>query len=324
MINSSVVGGGAAPANLSDHPKYRPDIDGLRTIAVGFVILYHFFPNYLQGGFIGVDIFFVISGFLISTIIINQMLRGSWSYSGFYVRRINRIFPALAVVLGVNLVLGWYTLVPDEYDSLGKQVTTSAAFIANFGFWSEAGYFDRAAESKPLLHMWSLAIEEQFYILWPIILALFLKFGRRYFWHGVTALTLASLIYSSIVATTDPTVAYYSPLSRFFELAVGGLLAYAMRGGLALKTNRGNVVGLVGLAMLCIGAVIISDRTPFPGYWALLPTLGTAALILAGPQAFVGKYLLSFRPMVWIGLISYPLYLWHWPVLGSGCIKLLA
>ncbi|WP_342455965.1 acyltransferase family protein [Variovorax sp. S12S4] len=152
------------------HPKYRPDIDGLRAIAVASVVIYHAFPGVLPGGFIGVDIFFVISGFLISTILLQSQVAGDFSYRDFYARRIRRIFPALILVLLATLCFGWYMLLSDEFAQLGKQVTGGAAFFANFVFWADAGYFDTAAETKPLLHLWSLGIEEQFYIFWPVLL----------------------------------------------------------------------------------------------------------------------------------------------------------
>lgn len=296
-------------------PQYRPDIDGLRTIAVGLVIAYHYFPNFLPGGFTGVDVFFVISGYLISTIILNQMASGSWRYAGFYTRRINRIFPALTLLLAGNLMLGWYALVPNEFHTLGKHVAASGGFLANAALWGESGYFDNAADTKPLLHMWSLAIEEQFYIVWPVILAATLAFSRLRFTLILGALACGSLIYSSHAAVTAPDAAYYSPLSRFFELAVGGLVAHVLRDGFRVSATARHLIAIAGLAAILIGAALITDSHPFPGYWALLPALGTAALILAGPANLVSRFGLSLRPLVWIGLISYPLYLWHWPLL---------
>ncbi len=296
---------------MAENANYRPDIDGLRTVAVGLVLGYHFFPNHIKAGFIGVDVFFVISGYLISTIILGQMARGTWGYLHFYTRRINRIFPALVVVLGFNAMLGWYALVPNEFEQLGKHIAASAAFVANFALWGEAGYFDNAADTKPLLHLWSLAIEEQFYIVWPLVLAFALR--RRFIWI-VGVLAFGSLAYSIYLTLQNPTAAYYSPLSRFFELAIGGILAYwRLHGGDVGRPAR-HWWGLAGVVLLLSGALLITDASPFPGLYALLPTLGTAALIAAGPTAFPNR-LLSFPPMIWIGLISYPLYLWHWSLL---------
>lgn len=289
--------------------RYRADIDGLRAIAVGLVLGYHFFPNHIKAGFIGVDVFFVISGYLITSILIAQMERGGWGYLHFYTRRINRIFPALVLLLAFNAMLGWYALVPNEFSALGKQIAASAAFLANFSLWGEAGYFDPAADTKPLLHLWSLAIEEQFYIVWPILLVVAL---HRRFLPVVAILAIASLAYSSYAAIHAPTAAYYSPGSRFFELAIGGMLAYAHRNGVNFGTGHfGNLMSFAGAVLLIAGAILITKNSPFPGLYALLPTLGTAAFILAGPAALLNG-LLALRPLVWIGLISYPLYLWHW------------
>jgi len=154
------------------HPKYRPDIDGLRAVAVISVLGYHAFPQWIKGGFIGVDIFFVISGFLITTIILGSFEGDGFSYREFYARRVKRIFPALALVLAATFAFGWYALLPNEWVQLGKHVAAGAGFVSNFAFWNEAGYFDNAAETKPLLHLWSLGIEEQFYIFWPVLLGL--------------------------------------------------------------------------------------------------------------------------------------------------------
>lgn len=293
-------------------PTYRADIDGLRAVAVGLVLGYHFFPNHVKSGFIGVDVFFVISGYLISSIIMGQMERGSWSYLHFYTRRINRIFPALVLLLAFNALLGWYALVPNEFTALGKHIAASAAFVANFALWSEAGYFDLAADTKPLLHLWSLAIEEQFYILWPLILA----FGvRRRFLPIVSVLAFASLAYSIWASNYSVTAAYYSPVSRFFELAAGGILAYAHRHGFRLEGRAAHLMSVAGAALIAAGIFLITKNSPFPGLYALFPTLGTAAFIAAGSGALINRRLLAFAPMVWIGLISYPLYLWHWSLL---------
>lgn len=292
---------------MSSPPRYRADIDGLRAIAVGLVLGYHFFPNHIKAGFVGVDVFFVISGYLITSIILSQMERGGFGYLHFYTRRINRIFPALAVILAFNAMLAWHALVPNEFAALGKHIAASAAFLANFSLWGEAGYFDPAADTKPLLHLWSLAIEEQFYIVWPIVLILAL---RSRFLPVVGLLAIASLIYSSHAAMNAPAAAYYSPASRFFELAIGGMLAYAHRNGAKFRAGR-NWLSFAGAALLVAGALLITKNSPFPGLHALLPTLGTAAFIAAGPAALLNG-LLAFRPLIWVGLISYPLYLWHW------------
>ena len=306
------------------HPKYRPDIDGLRAIAVGAVLTYHAFPSLLPGGFIGVDIFFVISGFLITTIILQSLAAGDFSYRDFYARRIRRIFPALILVLAATLAFGWYVLLSGEFAQLGKQITGGAAFFANFVFLGEAGYFDATAETKPLLHLWSLGIEEQFYIFWPLLLGV--AWRRRW---PILRVTLAVAIVSFLVnvLTVQPyrAAAFYSPLSRAWELMAGGLLA-GMRwqaAGTSPATSRPalkHVQSIVGVGLIVLGLFVTRSTKAFPGWWALLPVLGAVSCIAAGPNGVLNRYLLSNRLMVWVGLISYPLYLWHWPLLSYARI----
>ncbi|MET3463618.1 acyltransferase family protein [Variovorax atrisoli] len=309
------------------HPKYRPDIDGLRAIAVGSVLAYHAFPSLLPGGFIGVDIFFVISGFLITTILLQSLAAGDFSYRDFYARRIRRIFPALVLVLLVTLAFGWYVLLPGEFSQLGKQTTGGAAFFANLVFLGEAGYFDATAETKPLLHLWSLGIEEQFYIFWPLLLGL--AWRKRWPILRVT-LAVATVSFLVNVLTVQPhrAAAFYSPLSRAWELMAGGLLA-VMQLQAAAAAGQGHAGGrvwkkhlqsIVGIALIVLGLFMTRSTKAFPGWWALLPVLGAASCIAAGPGGVLNKYLLSNRVMVWIGLISYPLYLWHWPLLSYARI----
>jgi peptidoglycan/LPS O-acetylase OafA/YrhL len=308
-------GSGPVSAAAGPHPAYRADIDGLRALAVGLVVLFHFFPNHLTAGFIGVDIFFVISGFLITTIVLGQLQLGRFSYTGFYVRRVNRIFPALLLVLAVNLLLGWHALVIDEFEALGKHVAASATFLSNFALWHEAGYFDNAADTKPLLHLWSLAIEEQFYIVWPVLLGLLLR-GRRRFMALIALAISASFAWNLWAVRFDPTAAYYSPATRGWQLAVGGLLACAQHKGMLSRLPFGpGLRAFSGLALLAMAVALIDKGRGYPGAWALLPTLGTALLISAGMVSWVNRRLLGWRPLAAIGLISYPLYLWHWPVL---------
>jgi peptidoglycan/LPS O-acetylase OafA/YrhL len=307
------------------HPKYRPDIDGLRAIAVGAVLAYHAFPSLLPGGFIGVDIFFVISGFLITTILLQSLAAGDFSYRDFYARRIRRIFPALVLVLLATLAFGWWVLLPGEFSQLGKQTTGGAAFFANLVFLGEAGYFDATAETKPLLHLWSLGIEEQFYIFWPLLLGL--AWRKRW---PILRVTLAVAVISFLVNvfTVQPhrAAAFYSPLSRAWELMAGGLLA-AMRlqaaSGPADAPARPwtkHVQSIVGVGLIVLGLFMTRSTKAFPGWWALLPVLGAVSCIAAGPNGVLNRYLLSNRAMVWIGLISYPLYLWHWPLLSYARI----
>lgn len=297
---------------------YRPDIDGLRAVAVCLVVLFHAWPKWLHSGFIGVDVFFVISGFLITSIILEDLKHREFTIRGFYVRRIRRIFPALIAVVLATLVFGWYVLLPYEFSQLGKHVAAAAAFLSNLVLWSEAGYWDNESVTKPLLHLWSLGVEEQFYLIWPIMLAL--CFRVRFGILAFLALTLSgSFLYGLYATFNHPVAAYFSPASRFWELASGGLVAYAMTKKDPLLPMSW-LVSAIGLALLVLGMVFIDGQADFPGAWALLPVLGTCALIAAGNTSFINRRLLGNRPMVKIGLVSYPFYLWHWPLLSFAYI----
>ena len=302
------------------HPKYRPDIDGLRAISVLSVIGFHAFPGWLRDGFVGVDIFFVISGFLISTIIFENLERGSFSFREFYRRRIKRIFPALAVVLATCLIFGWFELLADEYEALGRHVAAGVGFVSNYLLWSENGYFDAAAETKPLLHLWSLGIEEQFYIVWPFLLWLA---WRQKISLVVVIGAIAALSFGLNVWRVhgDTAASFYSPQTRFWELLVGAALAYlAVFKADTLRTfvspRNSQFLSLGGVALLAICFVLVSSDREFPGWWALLPTMSAALLLAAGMQGWVNRRILSNPVLVWFGLISFPLYLWHWPLLS--------
>lgn len=305
--------------------KYRPDIDGLRAIAVLSVVLFHAFPSLLRGGFIGVDIFFVISGFLITSIIFKSLDNKTFSFAEFYGRRIKRIFPALTLVLAATYIMGWFSLTADEFSQLGKHITSGAAFISNFALWSESGYFDTSAQLKPLLHLWSLGIEEQFYIVAPLAIFILSRFKISPA-AILSGAAIASFALNIKLIGYDPTATFYSPLTRFWELLAGSLLAWFTNykdtpisattwATLAGKQKRlRNVLSFAGLALLIFGLLHVKKGAHFPGAKALIPVIGAVLLILAGPMAWVNKNLLSTKPMVWIGLISFPLYLWHWPL----------
>lgn len=297
--------------------QYRPDIDGLRAIAVGSVLIFHAFPALLPGGFVGVDIFFVISGYLITGLILSDLRNGRFSIANFYARRIVRIFPALITVLVACLVAGWFLFLFDEYMALGKHAAAGAAFIANIVYWLEAGYFDVSAEKKPLLHLWSLAVEEQYYIIWPALMALTWRWSRGLL-GVVVAVTLLSFAANLFYIDRDPSFAFYSPVTRFWELGIGSALACigAMKGQGRVR----EAIAIGGILLLALSVAIIPE-TGFPGWWALLPTIGSAAVLYAAPGTMVGR-LLSTRPMVGVGLISYPLYLWHWPLLSFPAVIL--
>jgi len=308
----------------AQHLSYRADIDGMRGIAVLIVVLFHAFPSLVAGGFVGVDMFFVISGYLISTILMTEFANRSFSYANFYARRARRIFPALILVLSASLAFGWIALFPDELKLLGKHILGGATFLSNIFLWFEVGYFDTAAETKPLLHLWSLGIEEQFYIFWPILLALAFKYRMRMVWWTL-ALLLVSFGINIGGIEKFPSATFYSLASRAWELLIGAMLAH-----LALQDNprlsgahgatRRNTLSCIGLGFILLACVLVRGGTGFPGWWALLPSLGAACLIAAGPQAWINRVVLSNRALVWVGLISYPLYLWHWPLLSFAHI----
>jgi peptidoglycan/LPS O-acetylase OafA/YrhL len=314
---------------------YRPDIDGLRAVAVLAVIGFHAGIRVFAGGYVGVDIFFVISGFLITSIICKKLERGKFSFWDFYARRAKRIFPALIVVLLVVCAYGYFILLPNEFERLGKHVSAGAGFVSNFVSWKESGYFDKAAEVKPLLHLWSLGIEEQFYLLWPPLLVWAWRRKTDVFGITCTIVGISFVINVSLVSLWQAAETYYLPPTRFWELLLGGALAY---GSLFRKEEFENAIrrllsflpleyrsivniqSAAGLLLILIAVVALNQTMLFPGWWALLPTAGTTLLIWAGPGAWINRRLLSSRPLVFIGLISYPLYLWHWPLLSYAHI----
>jgi peptidoglycan/LPS O-acetylase OafA/YrhL len=301
----------AAPADA-----YRPDIDGLRAVSILAVIANHVWPGAVPGGFAGVDVFFVISGFLISGIILRSLKAGTFGYASFYARRIKRIFPALAVVLAVSLAAGWMFFFADEWRSLGKHVFAGAAFLSNIVLMREGGYFD--AHTKLLLHLWSLGIEEQFYIAWPLLLAGAWKRRLNPLWP-IVVISLASFGFELLSVARHPSLAFYFPGARFWELGVGALLAYfttfPKRTGFSRLRCPETLLSTCGIALLLASILCIDENRVFPGAWALLPTAGAALTVLAGPAAWWNRVMLSSRPMVFIGIVSYPLYLWHWPAL---------
>lgn len=329
--------------NSQIHPKYRPDIDGLRAIAVLAVLAFHAFPEWIKGGFVGVDVFFVISGFLISSIIFKGLELEKFSFLDFYGRRIRRIFPALLLVLVAVLTFGWVALLSMEYKELGKHVIAGSGFVSNLVLWNESGYFDTAAESKPLLHLWSLGIEEQFYILWPFVLWAAWRKG-----FNLLSITVAVMLFSFLLnisnVSTDATATFYSPQTRFWELLIGSLLAWlVLYKGDSFAEQRlkldemlsrwvyaqprqtsgevlRNVLSVAGVGLIAYAVAVVTKDNFFPGWWAVLPTLGAALIICAGPDAWINRNILSSRVFVWFGLISFPLYLWHWPLLSYARI----
>jgi peptidoglycan/LPS O-acetylase OafA/YrhL len=300
---------------------YRPDIDGLRAIAVLSVIGFHANPALIPGGFVGVDIFFVISGFLISSLILSGLRDGSFSFMEFYGRRIRRLFPALIIVLLATWGLGWFSLPPTEYAALGRHTLAGAAFAANILNYSEVGYFDMPAATKPLLHLWSLGVEEQFYIVFPALLLLLWRY--RAVRSSLALIGIVSFALNIGLVRNHPFFTFYLPLTRFWEFVAGGLLAFSPSHGRAFGVPMPSALlalpwrdfsAATGMLLILAGISFASNES-FPGWWALLPVLGAFFIIGAGPQARLNRTILANPKMVFVGLISYPLYLWHWPIL---------
>jgi peptidoglycan/LPS O-acetylase OafA/YrhL len=292
--------------------QYRPDIDGLRAVAVLLVVFFHAFPEALPGGFVGVDIFFVISGFLITGIIVRELDRERFSLLGFYARRVRRIFPALIVVLFVTLVLGWLWMLPAAYAQLSADVFASAAFVSNIALLLQSGYFDIESGKKPLLHLWSLGIEEQFYLFWPLILMLSARLRLRIL-AVAAVLGVASFVLNVALIGPNPVATFYLPFTRAWELLAGAALACGWS-RLRHTDTASNWRAGTGLLLIAVAAGVLNSRSAFPGWWAMLP-VGGAVLMLSAPAAWGSRHLLSSPAMVRVGLISYPLYLWHWPLL---------
>jgi len=302
--------------------KYRPDIDGLRALAVLSVVVFHAFPKFLKGGFVGVDVFFVISGYLISSILFGEFEGGRFSFSAFYGRRIRRIFPSLILVMAVCFAYSFLVLMPVELAQLGKHMLFGAGFLSNIALLSESGYFDTAAAAaKPLLHLWSLGVEEQFYILWPATLWLIYRTrsNAALMLFGLFGL---SFLVNILLAASNVSDDFYLPMSRVWELLTGAALAWAETHGHKPRLTPAQRNGLttVGLASFLASAALYTNDLRFPGWYAVAPVFAAAAMILAGPTATVNRLVLANRGAVFIGLISYPIYIWHWPLISFAHI----
>lgn len=296
------------------HPgqEYRPDIDGLRAVAVLPILFNHAGVRGFGGGYIGVDIFFVISGFLITGIVTRDIALGRFSVAEFYRRRVLRIFPALFVMLALVSVVALLALMPGELVRFARSVAATTLFVSNIFFFSEVGYFDLSAHAKPLLHTWSLGIEEQFYILWPLMLAL-VGAGRTRLQRGmVIGVSLISLVVADAMVRTDMAAAFYLLPARAWELGLGGMLAVFPHRIRARWINE--ALALLGVLLIVYAIRRFAPPIAFPGLTALVPCLGAALLIFAGPATAMAR-LLSLWPVVFTGRISYSLYLWHWPVI---------
>jgi peptidoglycan/LPS O-acetylase OafA/YrhL len=293
---------------------YRSEIDGLRALAIVPVVLYHAGFSLLPGGFVGVDVFLVISGFLITSILVPSIERGSFSISHFYERRARRILPVFFLVTGCCLAIGWATLPPASLKELTGSAAAATLFVSNMYFWQSVNYFSSNAEFWPLIHTWSLAVEEQFYVFFPMFLMLLLpRLGLRWTRYVLLALLALSLLMCIIGSYRSPAATFYLLPTRMWEIGLGAFLAI---GGLTRPDSAvlREVLASLGAALIAVAILAYRPEIPFPGWWALLAAAGTALVILCGGETRVARAL-SWRPVVFIGLISYSLYLWHWPVL---------
>ena len=296
--------------------KYRSDIDGLRAIAVIVVLFSHVGITTFSGGYIGVDVFFVISGFLITTIITEEIRQGDFSIVRFYERRIRRIFPALFMMMLVTTIIAFFIFLPIHFKDYGQSMVAATLFVSNVLFWKEAGYFSEASDTKPLLHTWSLGVEEQFYIFFPILLLLLYRYFKGRWSAWIASLGILSFIISVYGLQVRPTGTFFLLPTRAWELFLGALLA--LRIFPEIKNKRiSNNLSLLGSVFILYAVFMFSDTTPFPGMNALLPVLGAFLIIYSGTYypTIVSKAL-SLHAIVFIGLISYSLYLWHWPIIA--------
>lgn len=296
---------------MSDLKKYRPDIDGLRAIAVTAVVLYHFniFPTFSKSGFIGVDIFFVISGYLITNILISDTSSEHW-VRRFYIRRVRRIFPALILILFASIIAASLVMLPYEFKIFGKEIFGGSTFSSNIVYLQQVGYFDQSSYQKPLLHLWSLGIEEQFYIFWPVLIWVILKLRFR-ITVVLGILTLCSFLYCLWISTISQDLAFYSPFSRAWELGVGGFIA-----SLKLRefTKIDRSLGNFGLLLVAVSFLYIDNEKTWPNMFTVLPVLGALAILADSSQGTFKHIFLSNKILVYVGRISFPLYLWHWPL----------
>jgi len=296
-------------------PAYRPDIDGLRALAVLAVLMYHAGFGVFSGGYVGVDIFFVISGYLITTIISREIAGNTFSISTFYERRFRRILPAAFTMVAVCLLAACFLLNPRDYDDLARSAVANNLFVSNVYFYLQSGYFDGPARLKPLLHTWTLSVEEQYYILFPLLLLFIAKFGRKKYLHFLVPMLVLSFGASVIGMDIDRSAVFYLLPTRAWELLIGSLLAIAALPGIRSSILR-NVISGSGLLLMIYSIFSFTSETPFPGGYAAIPVLGAAMVIYAGSSGTtLVSRLLSIRPVVFTGLISYSLYLWHWPLL---------
>ena len=295
---------------------YRPEIDGLRAFAVIPVIFFHAGFKLFSGGFVGVDVFFVISGYLITSIILSEMEVGKFSLINFYERRARRILPALFFVTLICVPFSWMLLISKDMKDFAQSLIAISTFSSNILFWRESGYFNTAAELKPLLHTWSLAVEEQYYLLYPLFLILAWRLGKRWILALLTAAILVSLSLGHWGAYNKPHAAFYLLPTRAWEILIGIFAAfYLSRTSLNRFNNKAsNTLGIIGLALIMYSIFFYNKTTPVPSLYLLIPTVGTLLIIVFAHSGTIVSNFLSNRIFIWIGLISYSAYLWHQPL----------
>ena len=307
--------------------QYRQEIDGLRSLAVLPVILFHAGVTFFSGGYVGVDIFFVISGYLITRIILSELQLGQFSIANFYERRARRILPALYLVALTCIPFAWAWMTPAQLSDFFFSLAAVSTFSSNILFWIESGYFAPASELMPLLHTWSLAVEEQYYVLFPLLLIVAWRCGRRWLFYLLLVIGSGSLMLSQWGAIHHPSANFYLLPTRLWELLLGSLLAFHSTKPAPVPGHRGHpsmlnqCLGAFGLGLILYAIFYFDDQTPFPSLYTLVPTLGTALILLfASGDTLVGK-LLSRKLLVGIGLISYSAYLWHQPLFAFARIR---
>ncbi|MBC5765163.1 acyltransferase family protein [Ramlibacter albus] len=293
----------------------RLDADGLRGIAILSVLIFHAVPSWLPGGFAGVDVFFVLSGFLVGRVILLECAGGTFSFANFYARRARRLFPALVLVLVATLAASPLFVGSGDYVQIGNQAAASAAFIANFLAWGQSGYFDVEATYKPLIHLWSLGIEEQFYLVFPFCVVALQRRAPGRTGIALAAATVASFVACVVVSASDKTSAFYLPTTRFWEFLAGSMLAWRQVSAPQREEGHGDLLATVGALLLGFSFIFLASTDDFPGWRAALPVGGTCLLLAAGPSAWVNRKLLGTAFLRWMGKVSYAAYLWHWPML---------
>ncbi len=301
--------------------KYRKEVDGLRAIAVLPVILFHGGILGFSGGYIGVDIFFVISGYLITSSILEERKQNKFSIINFYERRARRILPALSVVLFFTTVMVYIFMPPDLLKSYSKSLVSVISFSSNVFFYQTSGYFSTASDEKPLLHIWSLAVEEQYYLLFPVMVMMLWPLGKKKLLSFIFLLTIISLLYSQYLSLRDTNANFYLIFSRAWELFFGSIIAFISLDVLSVSRRKRELIGISGLLMIFYSIVYFDSSTPFPSFYTLLPVLGTLLIIMfVDSNTYVGHFL-SNKIFVSVGLISYSLYLWHQPLFALLRLK---